>query len=148
MVQGVDMNTIVSQNMTSVVLVVFSVASGIFLGLLGKPLNDLIFALHKIVAVGAVIVLAVRVVNLYKAGGIHALHVASFSLTGLFFVALIVSGALLSLVYGSLLTLDDQTLQATLRVHQIVPVLVLVSSAVSIYLLNSGEVLLAKVAAR
>jgi hypothetical protein len=54
-------------------------------------------------------------------------------------VALIVSGALLSLVYGALLNLEKPVVQAILRIHQIAPLLALAASTISMYLLVSSN---------
>jgi hypothetical protein len=53
------------------------------------------------------------------------------AVTGLLFLLLFVSGALLSL--------DKPAPQAILRVHQVAPLLALVASSVTIYLLVSGR---------
>ena len=121
---------------------VITVISGIILSNSGKPLNSLIFTIHKLIAIGTVILLVVSIHSLSKVVDIRVLYVVSFSVTGLFVLALIVSGALLSLVDGGQLTLEQSALQTTLRVHQIMPVLTLAASTLSVYLLvaASGEV--------
>ena len=133
------MNVIVSKLGMCGLFVILTVVSGIVLSNSGKPHNSLIFTIHKLVAIGTVIVMGVNIYHLNQAGGVHILHVVSFGATGLFFLALIVSGSVLSLVTAALLELDDTALRAVLTVHQIVPLLALVASGVSIYLLVGSE---------
>lgn len=126
------MNTIISKIATCGVLFLLTLVSGVILSNLGKPFNTVIFTIHKLVALGAVIVTAVNIYNLCKAVDIHVLYLAVFVVTGLLFLALIVSGALLSF--------DNPVPRIiALRIHQIAPLLALVFSAISIYLLVSGK---------
>jgi hypothetical protein len=98
---------------------------------LGKPYSGLVFTIHKLIAVGAVIAVAVSIHNLYKTMDGRALYLLVFAITGLFFLTLFVSGALLSL--------DRPMPPAVLRIHQIALWLALVSSAISLYLLLGGK---------
>jgi hypothetical protein len=122
-------------------LLVLTLISGVILSNLGKPFNGLIFTVHKLIAVGTVIGLSVNVYHLSKAAELHTFALAMIATSGLLFLALIVSGGLLSVVDGGLLSLDKPLLQAVLRVHQVAPLLVVVSSTISIYLLISSEAL-------
>lgn len=133
------MSAFASPNMIGGVLFFIALGSGIVLGQMGKPLNDLVFMIHKLIALGTIIALAVGVYTLHKAGGIQTVHVTIFAITGLLLIALFVSGALLSLVAGAVLSLNEPVLLVISRVHQIVPVLALVASVMSVYLLVSAE---------
>ena len=133
------MNTLVSRFGMCGLLVLLTLVSGVVLSNSGKPHNTMIFNIHKLIAVGTVIFMGVSIYNLYTAGNIHALHVSVFAITGLFFLILIISGGLLSVVAGGLLTLDDGSLQAVLRIHQIVPLLALAASMISLYLMAVGS---------
>ena len=110
---------------------VITVLSGILLSNAGRPLNSLIFTVHKLVAVATMILTAVSVRGLYRSVDIQALYPALIVVTVLFFVALLVSGALLSF--------DKLALAATLRVHQIAPLLAIGFTALTIYLLASNR---------
>ncbi len=109
-----------------------TVLSGIWVSHLGKPYNTLIFTIHKLIAVATVIPLAVRIYNLYITVDLQTLAALTASAAcGLFFLALIISGALLSL---------NIPLQgATLRIHQVGPLLALVSATISNYLFAGGN---------
>ncbi|MBZ0293728.1 MAG: hypothetical protein K8L99_14260 [Anaerolineae bacterium] len=133
------MNTSTSKIVIFGLPLIVTLISGVILSNSGKPLNSAIFTVHKLIAVGTVILIGANVYKLFKAVDIQIAYLATFGTTGLFFVALIISGALLSLVDGELLNLGETTLQAVLRIHQIVPLLALAASALSIYLLVSSE---------
>ncbi len=131
------MNIVVSKVGFNVVALIATLISGVILSNIGRPYNSAIFSVHKLIAVAVVIVLGVSIYNLYKAGDTRTVYALVFAITGLLFLALIVSGALLSLVDADLLSLNPSVLQATLTVHQITPLLVLVASAMSFYVLVS-----------
>ena len=105
----------------------------------GKTTNTFIFTVHKLIALGTVILFGIGVYNLHKAGDIQTLHVAVFAATGLFFLALIVSGGLLSVVDGTDVSVSESAVQAAKRIHQIVPLLALVATTASLYLLISNK---------
>jgi hypothetical protein len=106
--------------------------SGVATSNAGKPYNPALFGLHKIAAVGTIVLLVVIVRNLARTVELRALTPAVFVITGLLFIALVVSGALLSLSIAP---------EVVLRVHQVVPLLAIGFSALSIYLLIGGKAL-------
>ena len=127
------MNTITSKFIAIGGLFLLTLISGVVLSLMGKPLNTAVFTIHKLAAMGGIILLAVNIFNLNKVVDVNALNLAMIVISGVLFLGLIVSGAFLSFEKPALLVF--------VRVHQIVPVLALVSAAVSIYLLIGGEAL-------
>lgn len=127
------MNTITSKFIAIGGLFLLTLVSGVVLSLMGKPLNTAVFTIHKLAAMGGIILLAVNIFNLNKVVDVNALNLAMIVISGVLFLGLIVSGAFLSFEKPALLVF--------VRVHQIVPVLALVSAAVSIYLLIGGEAL-------
>jgi hypothetical protein len=106
------------------------IISGLATSRLGKPYNSAVFGLHKIVAVGIIILLVTIVRSLAKTVELHALAPVVFITTGLLFLGLFVSGALLALNIGP---------EAVLRVHQVLPLLAVGFSTLSVYLLVSSE---------
>jgi len=117
---------------TCAVLFLLTLLSGVWLSHFGKPLNTAIFTLHKLIALATVVVIAVSVYNLYRIADIHAILVPAVVVaTGLLFLALFVTGALLSL--------EKPASEAILRVHQVAPLLALGSSSAAIYLLLNGR---------
>lgn len=95
---------------------------GVWLSHLGKPYNGLLFNVHKLIALGFVIVMVVQLVRMLKQTAALPLSYGLFGLAALCVVTLFASGALLSL--GKL----DQALMHTLHkiaAGVIVPALVL-----------------------
>jgi len=133
------MNVIVSKIALYGLPVLITVVSGFVISNLEKPLSSPLFTVHKLVAIGTAILIGRGVYLLFKAGDLSALALIVFAITGLLFVALIVSGSLLSLVAGTEVTLSAATLQIAQQIHQIVPLLVLAASALSIYVLASHQ---------
>ena len=105
--------------------------SGFILSKLGRPLNSAVFGAHKIIAVGTIVLIGLNIRDLARIVGLQTVHPALIWGTGLLLLALVVS--------GSLLSFDKLVLPITLRVHQIVPLLALAFSALSIYLLANGR---------
>jgi phosphotransferase system glucose/maltose/N-acetylglucosamine-specific IIC component len=126
------MSTIVSRPEIAGLLFVFTLISGVWLSHSGKPFNMAIFTIHKLIALATVIAIAVNVYHLYREVDIRTfVELAIITVTVLVFLALFISGALLSL---------NVPLQgAALRIHQVVPLLALVSSTITVYLMASGK---------
>lgn len=110
---------------------VLTIISGFVLSRLGRPLNSAIFTVHKLIAVGTVILAVVTVRELYQAVELPALFPVMTGLAALFFLALVVSGALLSF--------DKLAVPAILKVHQIAPLLTLAFSTITVYLLAGNK---------
>lgn len=126
------MSTIVSRPVIAGVLLLFTLLSGVWLSHSGKSLNVAIFTIHKLIALASVIVIAANIYALYRAVGIRTfVELAVIVITGLLFLALFISGALLS--RGNPLP------EAILRIHQVAPLLALVSSMITVFLLASGK---------
>ncbi len=126
------MSTNVSRIMVTGLLSFFTVISGVWLSHSGKPINVAIFTIHKLIALATVIVIAVNVYQLYRAVDIRAfVEVLIIAVTGLLFIALFVTGALLSL--------GKPVPEAILMIHKVTPLLALISTGVSIYLLVSTK---------
>jgi hypothetical protein len=135
----IEVNTIPSKLIVCGVLFVITAVSGIVLSNAGKPLNSAIFTVHKLVAIGTIILLGVSLYQLLQGVDLRVLYVTGFAFTGVAFLALLVSGALLSLVDATILSLDQGALQAVLKVHQIAPLLALAASTLSVYLLAGRQ---------
>jgi len=126
------MNTIISRFVIAGVLFLFTLISGVWLSQSGKPLNMAIVTVHKLIALATVIVISVNIYHLYRALEFRTfIELVVIAVTGLLIIALFISGAFLSL--GKSLP------EAILRVHQVVPLLTLASSAMTIYLLVSSK---------
>jgi hypothetical protein len=112
------------------ILFVLTLAFGFWLSHAGKPYNGLLFNVHKLIALGAVVLVIIQLtktpnllipVSLVAVG----LGLAAFSV-----IALFVSGALMSA--GKL----DYALMLT--IHRVAPVALVVGWGVSMFLLKSS----------
>jgi hypothetical protein len=104
---------------------VFIVLSGLWLSNSGKPLNTIILTIHKLISVAAVVYLGITIYRIHQVAPLSPVEIAATVVTFLFFVAMIATGGLLSAA---------KTMPAVvLRVHQIVPFLVIFSSSATLY---------------
>lgn len=103
-------------------LFLLTLMSGVGLSLSGKPLDDVIFPLHRLSALLTVIAIAVKVYPHFIVAGVRGLakrHIIPVS--ALLFLALFVSGALL----GS----GNPQPAATLAMHRITALLAMAATA-------------------
>lgn len=117
-----------SKFITPGIIFLLTLASGVWLSSSGKPLNTLIFTVHKLIALAMVILTAIQIYNLLKATGIQALPMALIIFAGLCVLALFATGALMSLgkpVDAILLT-----------IHRVAPFLAVIAMGATVYLLN------------
>lgn len=101
---------------------------GFWLRRSGKPYGSLLFNIHKLLALAALVFLIFTVYQLHQAVPLGAAAIIAMVLTVLFFVISIITGGLLNLelaMYGPLLL-----------VHKIVPHLTVVSTALTLYLVQ------------
>jgi hypothetical protein len=117
-------------------LFVLTLISGVFVSRSGHPYNTAIFTVHKLIAVAAIFFIARYIYQMQKTMDVGTLvQTGLIALAGLGFVALIVSGALLSLQDGGLLDLQASPSDLVHTIHQIAPGLALIASALIVYLL-------------
>jgi hypothetical protein len=105
--------------------------SGFWMSALGKPYNTLPFTIHKLVGLAAGVFLAVIVYQTHQAAPLGLLKIAAIVVTVLFFVGTVAAGALLSI--------DEQVPTVVLRLHQVLPLLTVLSTAGTLYLLLRGR---------
>jgi hypothetical protein len=108
------------------VLFVLIILSGFWLSRTGRPLNTAILTVHKLLALGAGVYLAITIYRLHQAAPLGPLEMAVSLVTLAFFLALIATGGMLSAA---------KTVPALVqRAHQVIPFMVILSSAASMYL--------------
>jgi hypothetical protein len=78
------------------VVFLLTLASGVWLGLNGKPFNGVLFNLHKLIALGGVILAGMQIVRALRAVDAGTLLIALVIVAGLCILALFASGALIS----------------------------------------------------
>jgi len=110
------------------VLFILTLVFGFWLSRSGKPYNGLLFNIHKLIALAAVIVAAIRAFNALKIVEAQPILIALLIVIGLCAVALFVTGALMSAnkpAYPSLLT-----------IHRVAPLLAVIAAIGTLYLLG------------
>jgi len=107
---------------------VLTLASGFWVSRLGKPYNGILFNIHKLVALGAVIVTAIQLARALRTADALALAIALLAVAALCVVALFATGALMSM--GKL----DYALALT--IHRIAPVILAIAIALVVWTLG------------
>jgi len=122
------METMTTKLIATGVLGGLTLISGVLVTKAGRPLNAVLFNLHKMIAVTAVALIIISVVQLYKAGEAKAIiELGMIILTGILFAALVATGGMLSF--------EREWPDVVLKVHQILPLLSLAVSVVCAILL-------------
>ncbi len=101
---------------------------GFLLSRAGKPYPTLLFNVHKLIALGALVYLGITVYNLHQAAPLTPAHLALVVFTGICFVVTIVAGGLLNI---------DKSPAFLAVIHRFSPYLTLLSTAAVLYLLLS-----------
>jgi hypothetical protein len=105
--------------------------SGLWVSGSGRPYSTLPFTIHKLVGLAAGVLLAVIVYQTHQAASLGLLKIAAIVVTVLFLIGTVAAGALLSI--------DKPMPSVVLRLHQVLPVLTLLSTAGTLYLLLRGR---------
>lgn len=95
------------------ILFLFTFAFGFLLSRLGKPYNGLVFNLHKLVALAAVVFIVIQTYNQIKGVGIQPVFLVLAAVCILCIIALFATGALMSignLPHAPLLTIHKVSL--------------------------------------
>jgi len=101
--------------------------SGFWLSRGGRPYGVLLLTVHKLLSVGAVILLAVVIVRINRTVGLSSAELIAAVITGVLFFGTIATGGLLSTV---------KLMPAIVhQMHRITPFLTLASTALTLYLL-------------
>lgn len=126
------MNTLTAKLIAAGTLFLFTLISGVIVSHSGRPLSVALVTVHKLIAVATVVLFGMAVNQLVKTGDAKVLvDLSVVAFAGVLFVSLVVTGALL--------TREMQLPEAILKVHQVAPLLALVASTASIYLLAGGK---------
>lgn len=111
-------------------LLLITLASGLWLSHIGRPINGLLLAAHKLIALAGLVLAGIQFARLIKvatpAFGIAFLAVAAISALALF-----ASGALLSQAKPAAAFI--------LRIHQIAPVLLVAGLIMSVVVFINGK---------
>lgn len=105
-----------------------TLASGFWLSYAGKPLNAALFNIHKLVALGAVVLAGIEIYKLFKSMDAPTLVILLVVVAGLCVVALFATGALISL--------EKLDFGLMLAVHRAAMLLLPVALAAALYLIG------------
>jgi hypothetical protein len=117
------MNLFISKSIAMVLSLLLAMGFGIWLSRLGRPLNGIVFAFHKILSIAAIVLWVTNMIYLQKNVGLLTLEAWFLGMTALLFLFAIISGALLSF--------DRTSTSAVMISHRVSAILVFVSALVS-----------------
>ena len=127
------MDTITSKLIGAGILFLFTLISGMILHSSSRPLSIGLVTVHKLIAVGTAILVGMVVNQLYK-----TVDGKVFIASGLMVISALLLLALIAT--GALLTREEMQLpDLVLNIHKVVPMLALISSTVTIFLLSRGQ---------
>jgi hypothetical protein len=129
----IKMDTVTTKLIAAGILFLLTLISGAIVSHSSRPLSVGLVTVHKLIAVGTVVLIGMAVYQLYQTvDGKVFIEVSIMIISGILFLALIATGALL--------TREEMQLpEVVLKVHQVAPLLALASSATTIYLLVRGR---------
>jgi hypothetical protein len=105
--------------------------SGIWLSRSGKPLNNIILTIHKLISLAAAVFLVVTIYQTNQVATLSGIEAIAAGVTGLLFLGTGIAGGLLS---------TDKPVPAAISwMHRITPFLTVLSTAVTLYLLLSRK---------
>lgn len=110
---------------------VLTTATGIWLSQLGKPLNGVLFTVHKLVAVAAVIAATIPLYTALRSASAPTLAIMLLIAGGISVVVLFATGALISLNHPAVALLQ--------WAHRIAPVLALLTIGWAAYLIDRAS---------
>jgi len=127
------MDTNTSKLIGAGILFLFTLISGVILHHSSRPLSIGLVTVHKLIAVATAALGGMTVNQLYKSvDGKVVIEIGLMVISALLLLALIATGALL--------TREEMQLpDLVLNIHKVAPLLALISSTVTIFLLSRGQ---------
>lgn len=115
------------------ILFLLTLISGVIVSHSGRPLSVGLVTVHKLIAVVGIVLTGMAVNQLYKtADGKLLIELSVIVISGILFLALIATGALL--------TREEMQLpEVVLKIHQVTPSLALIFSMITVFLLLKGN---------
>jgi hypothetical protein len=103
---------------------------GFWLNRSGRPVNTIILAIHKLIALGTLIFIGVTIYQVNQVTPLSAAPIITTVVTGILFVVTIITGGLLSL---------EQPVTAVAIVHKVGPFLTVASTIVTMIFLANPQ---------
>ena len=117
---------VLSNFLTLGIVSLLTLAFGFWLSRAGKPYNGVLFNIHKLLALAAVIVAVFEIRKMLQSDGLIPFCNVLIALTGVSIIALFATGALMSI--GKL------NYAVSLTIHKITPILATMTLIAAIYL--------------
>ena len=117
---------VLSNFLTLGIVFLLTLAFGFWLSRIGKPYNGILFNIHKLLALGAVIVAVFEIRKTLQSEGTIPFYNVLIALTGVSIIALFATGVLMSI--GKL------NYAVSLTIHKITPILATMTLIAAIYL--------------
>ena len=107
------------------------VAFGLWVSKVGKPYNSLLFNIHKLIALGTVILTGIRIVKLDP--------LIAFPLSAILLIMLSVLGVVGMFTTGAIMSIKDEIPRGASLVHRIIPWVILLSVLAAVYLITIDQ---------
>ena len=118
---------IISKFITPGIIFLLTLFFGIWLSNSGKPYNGILFNIHKLIALGAVIATTMQIYTILKGMESQSLVIALVIFASVCVVALFTTGAMMSV--------GKMDYKVMLTIHRIMPFLTAVTMILIVYLL-------------
>ena len=120
----------IKQYLTFGIVFTLTILFGLWVSKAGKPYNGILFNIHKLTALAAVIIVIVRLVSSHKSVEIQASIVLLLILAGMCVLALFISGAIMSI--------GSSSQPILLIIHKSAIILAIITVILLTYLLTAG----------
>ena len=107
------------------IIFLLTLAFGLLLSHAGKPYNGILFNIHKLIALGTVVLTVLRVTDFLKGAQTAILVIVLLCMAGICILALFISGALMSL--------GKRGYNFFLGIHKIAPIILAMAMALAVY---------------
>jgi len=114
------------------IIYVLTIITGIWLSKLGKPLNNAVFTVHKLVALGFAVFAGIYFYRTFKKLPDISVFIPWLLIAGISVLGLFISGGLLSF--------DKQALRIFLWIHRVLPLLILGASLILFFLTKKNSI--------
>lgn len=108
-------------------LFLFIVGSGIWVRKIGKPYNNLLFNIHKLIALGTVILTGIRLSTLDP--------IQTFPRVAILLIALAALGVIGMFATGAFMSIKEVTPRAAQIIHKVFPLMICLSLFVAFYII-------------
>lgn len=122
-----NMNNLTLKIGITIFLFLLIIVSGVWIAKTGRPLNSKIFAVHKIISVLTIVLGSIFISQMSKTFGINQ--------QAIIFIVLTVVFVILEIATGAILSFEKPINSIILYLHKIIPVLILIFSGLTVYLL-------------